>query len=252
MKEILTCFLKKIFPAGLPRLPKDVLRAMNLPTYRPTYNEDGLYTNHNCDFLVDKKFQEAYYLYFATGSSQGWNLRWRIHVLLWAASACASLDGDFVECGTYLGGSARAIVNYVNFNSLVKKFYLIDSYEGLPDEYKHLHLYKEENYYERVKAYFSDYPSVELIKGFIPDVLNTREFGQISFLHIDLGVPKAEIGALRYFWDKLAKGAFVILDYYGYPVTNSKEIKSGYDAFAEEKGFEVFYLPTGQGMIVKI
>jgi O-methyltransferase len=245
-------FLNKIFLKAPPRLPEDVMRVMNLPTYKPSYNEDGLYTNHNCDFLAGKKFQDAYDLYFTTGSSQGWHLRWRVHILLWAASVATHLEGDFVECGTYLGGSARAIITYVNFNRLNKSFYLIDSYEGLPREHQHLHYYKEENYYDQVRAYFLAYPRTKLVKGIIPDVLLTETFGRVSLLHIDLGVPGAEIGALRFFWDKLAPGAMVVLDYYAYPVSNSKEIKAGYDAFAEEKGFEICYLPTGQGMIVKI
>lgn len=242
---------KRIVSWLFNRVPKDAPRIAELPEYGPSYNEDGLYTNHLCDFLNDKRFLEAYDLCYSTGSSQGWHFRWRVHTLLWASSVCSNIEGDFVECGTYLGGSARAIVNYVDFNKLGKTFYLIDTYEGLPEEHSNLHDYRETDYYERVRALFSEYPGVKLVKGIVPQVLNDHEFGKVSLLSIDLGVPEAEEGALRFFWEKLSKGAIVVLDYYAYPVANVREIKAGYDRFASEVGCEIYHCPTGQGLIIK-
>ncbi len=252
MKDWIKRVMKRLFVLVFSPLPKDVLRAMNLPDYKPSYNEDGLYTNHNCDFLKDARFQEAYARFIDTGSSQGWDMRWRLHTLLWAASVSQHVEGDFVECGTYLGGSARAIVDYVDFNRLGKDFFLVDSFQGLSEEHRHLHDYKEGDYFDRVRSLFVDHPRVKLVKGFVPDVLNTRTFGPVSLLHIDMGVAEAEVAALRFFWSRLSKGAIVVLSYYAYPVRNWKEIKAGYDAFAREQGVEICYCPTGQGLIVKV
>ena len=43
--------------------------------YRPTYDEDGLFTNHNCDFINDQRFRKTYELGFSTGSTKGWNFK---------------------------------------------------------------------------------------------------------------------------------------------------------------------------------
>jgi O-methyltransferase len=42
-------------------------------------------------------------------------------------------DGDFVECGVNRGGLSRAVIHYVDFDRLDKRFWLLDTYEGLVD-----------------------------------------------------------------------------------------------------------------------
>jgi hypothetical protein len=69
-----------------------------------TYNQDGLATVHNCDFLNDPLFQEAYRLGEQTGSWSNPRIHWRVHVLCWAADIASRLEGDFVECGVNRGG----------------------------------------------------------------------------------------------------------------------------------------------------
>jgi hypothetical protein len=46
------------------------------------------------------------------------------------------LPSDFVECGVSRGGMARAVMEYVDFLSLDKTFYLLDIYCGIPAEMK--------------------------------------------------------------------------------------------------------------------
>jgi len=108
-------------------------RSVYVLKYSPTYNEDGLFTNHNCDFVDEKRFDEAYHLGFETGSTNGWHIRWRVHVACWLADRATKMEGDFVECGTNKGLIARAITHYTNFECLEKKFYLVDTFNGLVD-----------------------------------------------------------------------------------------------------------------------
>lgn len=56
-----------------------------------------------------------------------------LHSLL-DGRACKKLQGDFVECGVNTGAYAIAIINYINFDELDKKFYLLDTFEGLIEE----------------------------------------------------------------------------------------------------------------------
>jgi len=53
------------------------------------------------------------------------------------AQQTKSLPGEFVECGVNRGGMARVVMEYVNFSSMNKKFYLLDTYCGIPDDMKH-------------------------------------------------------------------------------------------------------------------
>lgn len=50
-----------------------------------TYNQDGLATAHNCDFLNDPRFQEANRLGEQTGSrgDPRPRIQWRVYVLCW-------------------------------------------------------------------------------------------------------------------------------------------------------------------------
>src|SRR5439155_5368074 len=91
---------------------------------------------HNVEFMEDPRFRRAYVLGKATGSWPGnHDIDWRVHVLCWAAHRASRMEGDFVECGVNLGGFARAVIDYVDFGMLPKTFYLLDTFNGLVDEY---------------------------------------------------------------------------------------------------------------------
>ena len=224
--------------------------------YKPTYNEDGLFTNHNCDFIDDPLFKEAYELGFSTGSSKGWHARWRVYTACWLADRATRMDGDFVECGTNKGLTARAIAHYTNFGSLDKKFYLVDTFSGLVPEYESeserqrenpAHLYEE--CFEEVKQTFSEFNNVVICRGRIPDILASVPVTNICFLHIDLNNALPEMAAAKHFWERVVPHGAILLDDYAYP--GYDEQKVAWDHFAEDKGLQILSLPTGQGLILK-
>ena len=102
------------------------------PKPKTTYNQDGLNTVHNAGFLQDPNFMRAEKAGAATGSWQ--MIHWRVHTILWAAQHCIDIEGDFVECGTNKGGFAKAITEYIDLSATGKKFYLLDTFEGLSEE----------------------------------------------------------------------------------------------------------------------
>lgn len=229
------------------------------PTPGPlTYNQDGLATQHNCDFMKDKLFAEAYQLGASTYQGSGSpiekaKIHWRIHVLCWAAAYSKHLEGDFVECGVNRGWFSRAIIHYVDFNQLNKKFYLLDTFRGFSEKYT----LKEENNcgmlyeecYETVKETFRDFPNVKIIRGPVPETLPQVDATKISFLSLDMNCVMPEIAAVEFFWDKLVKGGVVVLDDYGWKSHFLQ--KAAFDKFAQKKGVEILSLPTGQGLILK-
>lgn len=222
-----------------------------------TYLQDGLTTVHNNGFMRDPDFARAESLGAATGS---WSkIHWRVHVILWAAYQCASIEGDFVECGTNKGGFSRAIVDYIDFTSINKDLYLLDTFEGLVDDLlteEEKKVGKKEHFqnvyadcYNEVKATFAAFPFVKIIKGIVPDTLVQVPCTKVAFLSIDMNSVKPEIDALNFFWDKMSKGGMIVLDDYAY-VTCDLQYEAHND-WAKAKGIKILTLPTGQGLIIK-
>jgi hypothetical protein len=221
-----------------------------------TYNQDGLITIHNSDFMNDSRFAEAYKSGKQTGSWGSGDIHWRAYVACWAANKGKDLEGDFVECGVNRGGLAMTIMQYINFKTLPKKFYLLDTYCGLSEKFiseeeKHLGIsaggYDE--CYEQVKITFRDYPNVEIIKGTVPDTLPQVKSQKVAYLSIDMNCMEPEIAAAEYFWDKMVRGAVMLLDDYGWRGHIMQ--KKAFDNFAASHNVQVLSLPTGQGIILK-
>jgi O-methyltransferase len=231
-----------------------------LPKSKVTYAEDLLYSFHNIDFTKEPLFEEAYNLGKNTDTGlllKDYDIRWRIHVLCWAASHAKHLEGDFVDCGVCTGICARAVIHYIDFNSLDKKYYLLDTFCGMDPKYssdyeiernKIIGYSEEKNVYEQVKRTFFGF-NVEIIKGSIPDSLVNIKTQKVCYLSIDMNCVKPEIAALEFFWDKMTKGGIIILDDYAYP--GCAEQKAAHDTFATSKGVKILTLATSQGLIIK-
>ena len=149
-----------------------------------SYYSDGIATVHSTAWMDQPAFAEARRRGMATGHRYGDELQidWRIHTACWAASVAQHLDGDFVECGVNTGIYAAAICSFIDFAQYRdKKFYLLDTFEGLPeeqwtkDESNDLRgLNAGEFYfdsYELVSKTFAEYPNVVLVKGEVPGSL---------------------------------------------------------------------------------
>jgi O-methyltransferase len=230
-----------------------------IPKSEITYSNDLLYTHHNADFMKDPLFDESYQLCKKIGGDllKDYDIQWRIHVLCWAASHAKHLEGDFVDCGVNTGFCPRAIINYVDFAKLNKKYYFLDTFAGMDERYssayemerhQKLGYGKKGDIYEQVKETFKDF-NVEIIKGAVPDTLPLVKSDKICFLSMDMNCVQPEVDALNYFWDKMVSGGMIVLDDYGYP--GCIDQKLAHDAFAKSKNVMVLSLPTCQGLIVK-
>lgn len=230
---------------------------------KATYNEDGLRTNHITDFMKNEKFIKNY---FQAAEGTNYRILFRAYILDYFANYALRLSnnnkGCFVELGTYKGLMAKVILLNNNFNNNIN-FYLFDTFTGIPlknvreDEIHHVkeinkNVYNE-NVYEFVKNKFSDFPFVKIVKGCLPDSLTNKDLKleNIKFLHIDLNNANAEIESFKFLYDKISKGAPIILDDYCYSETFRPQ-KDAWDKFASEKGFRILSLPTGQGLFLKI
>ena len=227
------------------------------------YNQDGLRTIHNHDFIGDPDFARAYARgVTAVGADYQWH--WRVHVGVWAAECAIAVEGDFVECGVNRGFLSSAIMNRLDWNSRNRTFYLLDTFYGVDLRYlsetdrtlgveERAQRELDSGFYatssEEVRANFSEWPNATIIEGPIPETLPQVNSKAIAFLHLDLNCSMPEIAALSVFWDRLSPGAIVLMDDYAYKGYESQ--KMGIDGFARVRSIPVLSLPTGQGLIIK-
>jgi hypothetical protein len=228
------------------------------------YEFDGLHTVHNARFFDDPRFQAAWQrgLEASAGVSPG--SAWRIHIGLWAASVASHVSGDFVECGVNAGFLSSAILRYLDWRKLGKKFYLVDTFEGpVLEQFSAVEIeggllrrvqqsiaagaYVTD--LERIHRNYQEWDRVVLVQGIVPDCCGAVGAEAIAFLHLDMNCAFPEVEALRFFWDRVSRGGIVLLDdyaYFGYDAQGN-----AMDEVARTLGAEILALPTGQGMIVK-
>ena len=137
--------------------------------YNATYfDKFNLITRMNSSCIRDHQFLESIqYAEYITKQSRP---QWTSYNLIWAASHSINIEGDFVECGVEKGFHALTILNYLKNNFQNKKFYLLDSWEGVDINNLHnkeLHQDKEWNkvfsgHFEVVKNNFEKYQNVDL------------------------------------------------------------------------------------------
>jgi O-methyltransferase len=234
-------------------LPRDLVASVSIFRNR-TYIEDGLITTHVADFCNDVRFMRAYQMARETGSWNGSDLRWRVYTACWAAQHASILPGDFVECGVNRGGMSLAVMEYIDFNALNKRFFLLDTYRGFPENMvtsasrANLHSYRD--CYDDAMRTFKPFSGARVIVGSVPDTLPQVETDKLCYLSIDMNCAEPEIAAVKFFWRKLVPGAIVLLDDYAF--SNSyRQQKQAFDSLAKELNFNILSLPTGQGLIVK-
>lgn len=226
------------------------------------YDQEGLSTFHNHDFIDDPKFKAA--VQRGVDGTPGQPFRpspWRLHVAMWAAETAMRRDGDFVECGVFLGFVSSVIMNFTSWNETPhsKRFLLIDSFEGLqasiltPEEIAagRADRYGDEytDTFLRASKNLSDFRNTQIIKGFVPQVLSQVHCDRVAYLHIDMNAAAPEVAALEYFWPRVSPGGIVLLDDYAFNEHIAQ--KNALDELGEKLGYTVASLPTGQGLIVK-
>jgi O-methyltransferase len=212
------------------------------------FTGDNLFTfGKNLGFLSDTKFMKVF-AEQATDHAEKAAV-WRTHTLCWAAGRALRLPGDFVECGSYRGTSARILAGYLDFAAVDKTFTLFDVFDDIGQIDQHGYPAMAGGIHEAVMARFADFPNVHAIKGFVPEILAGNTPEEISFLHIDMNNAKAERAALEILFDHVTPGGSVVLDDYGWRTYADQ--KREHDAFFESRGYQVLELPTGQGLVIK-
>ena len=222
------------------------------------YNADNLATTNRHCFLLDEEFKKYLKL-----SESRWpenkkrDISWRLKTFIWAVDYALNTFGDkyaFIECGTGQGYMAASLAKRCVDKNIYPEVTLIDTFDNdlatsptttvaSPADFAYC------NNYEEVKLYFNRYQNISTLCGFIPHILNSKSFGKVSFLHIDLNNAAAELAALDFFDESLVAGAIILLDDYG--GHGGDEQAQVHEDFARRINRALLPLPTGQAIIIK-
>ena len=212
----------------------------------------------NLSFARDEKFMSIFNKIAEDNKERG--KIWRLHVFLWSFLNALKLDGDLIECGVWRGFCSSIATRYTNFEQINKKLYLIDTWDGIPEDQidkerlgvcSFNERYKGSTNYEKVLKRFKSFPNVKIIKGRVPEIFKEiKTPNKISFLHVDMNAAIPEIGALEFLFKKMVRGSICLLDDYGADIAIN-QMKAELDWFTK-KGYFVCELPTMQGLVIKI
>lgn len=121
-------------------------------------------------------------------------------------------EGYFAEAGVYKGGICKLLGQQFPNRTILG----FDTFEGLPADYwkpleKHRPKDFQDTSIEEVYKFIS-LPNVRLIKGLFPDSATEFADDVFAFVHLDLDFYQSTKLALEWFWPKMVKGGWILLD----------------------------------------
>lgn len=213
---------------------------------------DGLITYHNKSFFSDPKFHEAY-LFACKFTGYDFKIPYRIHQAIWGIHSTIDIKGDIVELGTGKGFTFSSILKYFEKDSAFndKQIYLYDLFQQ-PDkvgiQFKNYEKFYSNSPDVSLKK-FDEFKNVNLVIGNIFDTLKEDIHEKISFLHVDLNFAEIEIYSINILFDKLSKGAIILLD--DFANAGHEEQYEKWQKFAKENNIYILNTPSGQGLFIK-
>jgi O-methyltransferase len=243
--------------SGRTQLMLDVIQALEKLQGAEIFVGEGIATwLKRPAFVQDARFLElaARDLELAPAGVTNWH--WNLQTVLWAAQQARGLPGDFVELGVFRGHTTMFLAEYLDFASWDKRWWLFDTFEGIPDdqvdpgwEKVNKGAYGGTFTFEEVRDRFARFGNITVTKGRVPEVFAETCPEAIAFMHIDLNNSTAEVGALDALYDRIVPGGVVVFDDFGWQTAHA-QFKAEQAWFAD-RGLAIFPLPTGQGLFVK-
>jgi len=172
-----------------------------------------------------------------------------------------NIAGDIVECGVYMGGSCRLIMDTLNYLNDTRTVWMYDTYNGVPMPSEMDTYHWNGNLHKNMKDWFIDkghyddgigttwcYSSledvkenissvnyqgnVEFVKGKVEDTIPRSGPENISLLRIDVDLIDPTKHVLEHFYNRVSKKGHIIFDDYGFNPT----VRLYVDSFISNNG----------------
>jgi O-methyltransferase len=179
---------------------------------------------------------------------------------LWQAVHQAPAGLPVVEVGAYLGGSAKFIAESFLTRGMAPRLYVCDTFSGhaRTDDVFDTATHREGRKFlntspDSVAAYLAPHQNVELVVGDIIETAPPRLAQEPAFalVHVDVDVYPPTEFCLRFFAPRLARGALLVVDDYGF-ITCPGAKKAVDDFVAAHPEFGMWHLLSGQAIVYRI
>ena len=218
---------------------------------RTKFAGDGFITRNYVGGFMNSKLDSAWNSSIdkLPKNIQQWNseIKYRAHIVTWAANQTKEVEGDFIELGVFFGHLSYVIVNFDQEVLTGRKFFLVDPW-GKDGAKEFTNVLYRNDIYDFVKSRFADYPEVELIRGFVPEVLAQIPSSRVAFLMIDMNGHEAEIAALEHFYNRMSTGGIIYFDDYGGRWTKLREVV---DEFLFDKPEKLLTFASPNAILIK-
>lgn len=134
-----------------------------------------------------------------------------------------TIKGDFVECGTYKGGSAAILSTYLNQS---RHLWLYDSFEGMPDTttrdgadaklWVGKCVASVEDVHEAMRLVSTERASYTVKQGWFDQTFRENLPERVALLHCDADWYDSVLLVLETFYPLIPDGGCVVLDDFGY------------------------------------
>jgi len=171
------------------------------------------------------------------------------------------IEGDFVECGVWKGGSVLAMIECLKKNhSYDRTLYLYDTFEGMSSPTSDDKDYRGQDALELLKnnvkttenamwayapldlvksvVYDKGYPNekIKLIKGRVEETIPDAMPGRIALLRLDTDFYESTKHEMQYLFPLLVSGGILIIDDYGCWLGSKKAV----DEYIETSNVKIF------------
>ncbi|MBU6399514.1 MAG: class I SAM-dependent methyltransferase, partial [Verrucomicrobia bacterium] len=195
MRRVLQRWLKQALPRGWVERLQD-LRWAGLPVPFRVVRPHTMLSNLNLFFLLELAERLD---------------RWRV-------------EGDYVECGVYRGGSAGVLGYQLRRSPLPRSLWLYDTFTGTPaasahdDEFLHAMAGRMVGSEAQTRRILERLGVVEgrvrIVRGLIEETLGEAAPARVALLHVDCNLFRPVLASLEVLYPRMAPGGLVVLNDY--------------------------------------
>jgi len=164
-------------------------------------------------------------------------------------------DGEFWDCGAYLGGSTRLIAETLAFEDKYPIVRAFDTFAGMSmDDITPQHedltvagAFSDVNL-PAVKKFLGGF-NVRIVQGRLPETFKDLDDCRISFCNLDVGLYKSTKECLEFVWPRMMNGGIVVVNDFNHAIFRG--VRQGCLEFFHSGTVCPIALETGQALLIK-
>ena len=180
----------------------------------------------------------------------------RLWVLYSLARQALALEGEFVECGVYKGGTALLFAKIIGEQNRPhkKSLHLFDTFQGMPDVNAEKDIHRKGDFsdtsLETVRLRLAAFPCAVFHPGIVPSTFKEIAGIKICFAHIDVDIYESVLSCCEHLYSKMTPGGIMVFDDYGFETCPGA--REAVDKWFSDKPEVPLVLPTGQAVVFKL